>query len=61
MWDLIVSVPDHCLSFYFDVQHVHRIHEEDPFVENRVQNSNSFKSYGNLFMIGTFSYGSNLP
>ena len=20
MWDLIVSVPDHCLSFYFDKQ-----------------------------------------
>ena len=20
MWDLIVSVPDHCLSFYFDVK-----------------------------------------
>ena len=20
MWDLIVSVPDHCLSFYFSVQ-----------------------------------------
>ena len=20
MWDLIVSVPDHCLSFYFDNQ-----------------------------------------
>ena len=19
MWDLIVSVPDHCLSFYFDI------------------------------------------
>ena len=19
MWDLIVSIPDHCLSFYFDV------------------------------------------
>ena len=19
MWDLIVSVPDHCLSFYFDL------------------------------------------
>ena len=19
MWDLIVSVPDHCLSFYFEV------------------------------------------
>ena len=24
MWDLIVSVPDHCLSFYFshDVAHI---------------------------------------
>ena len=22
MWDLIVSVPDHCLSFYFSV-HLH--------------------------------------
>ena len=21
MWDLIVSVPDHCLSFYFDRHH----------------------------------------
>ena len=20
MWDLIVSVPDHCLSFYFPIQ-----------------------------------------
>ena len=20
MWDLIVSVPDHCLSFYFDAK-----------------------------------------
>ena len=20
MWDLIVSVPDHCLSFYFDLE-----------------------------------------
>ena len=22
MWDLIVSVPDHCLSFYFDQMHI---------------------------------------
>ena len=22
MWDLIVSVPDHCLSFYFGFLHV---------------------------------------
>ena len=21
MWDLIVSVPDHCLSFYFAIMH----------------------------------------
>ena len=25
MWDLIVSVPDHCLSFYFDVVARHHI------------------------------------
>ena len=24
MWDLIVSVPDHCLSFYFGLCHFHR-------------------------------------
>ena len=23
MWDLIVSVPDHCLSLYFDYEHLH--------------------------------------
>ena len=23
MWDLIVSVPDHCLSFYFEYIHVY--------------------------------------
>ena len=23
MWDLIVSVPDHCLSFYFIVSTIH--------------------------------------
>ena len=22
MWDLIVSVPDHCLSFYFSAQSI---------------------------------------
>ena len=28
MWDLIVSVPDHCLSFYFshDVAQIQRTH-----------------------------------
>ena len=23
MWDLIVSVPDHCLSFYFPLQNIY--------------------------------------
>ena len=23
MWDLIVSVPDHCLSFYFSLKKTH--------------------------------------
>ena len=22
MWDLIVSVPDHCLSFYFEIKYL---------------------------------------
>ena len=22
MWDLIVSVPDHCLSFYFEISNI---------------------------------------
>ena len=25
MWDLIVSVPDHCLSFYFELQRRRRL------------------------------------
>ena len=34
MWDLIVSVPDHCLSFYFlhakfICAHEHYIHQEN--------------------------------
>ena len=35
MWDLIVSVPDHCLSFYFE--HEKSLGEFQPF--NRTQNS----------------------
>ena len=29
MWDLIVSVPDHCLSFYFE--NITRCREQCPF------------------------------
>ena len=32
MWDLIVSVPDHCLSFYF----------ENPQLRERTKEGNSF-------------------
>ena len=28
MWELIVSVPDHCLSFYFSDQSLRCPHEE---------------------------------
>ena len=33
MWDLIVSVPDHCLSFYFDDNSIknERASMETPF------------------------------
>ena len=26
MWDLIISVPDHCLSFYFSHDEAHLAH-----------------------------------
>ena len=31
MWDLIVSVPDHCLSFYFEslLRHIYHLTERD--------------------------------
>ena len=32
MWDLIVSVPDHCLSFYFVFMHL--IFEIESFIGN---------------------------
>ena len=27
IWDLIVSVPDHCLSFYFDITYMYVLPE----------------------------------
>ena len=27
MWDLIVSVPDHCLSFYFSCENLRQNHK----------------------------------
>ena len=32
MWDLIVSVPDHCLSFYFEVPFAteNKAHKQSP-------------------------------
>ena len=31
MWDLIVSVPDHCLSFYIEMNTLRREHEINMF------------------------------
>ena len=36
MWDLIVSVPDHCLSFYFEVEHNGRTTLKISFVMTRL-------------------------
>ena len=35
MWDLIVSVPDHCLSFYFRKNHSQRWEEDEHISFNR--------------------------
>ena len=40
MWDLIVSVPDHCLSFYFDFDIVNF-----PFLDGDVPHSTSYAVY----------------
>ena len=37
MWDLIVSFPDHCLSFYFVGAHVH-FHTHQPFLKSLEKN-----------------------
>ena len=29
MWDLIVSVPDHCLSFYFEIKRIRAFIREE--------------------------------
>ena len=36
IWDLIVSVPDHCLSFYIEISHMTR-HSSKP---NKLRNVN---------------------
>ena len=33
MWDLIVSVPDHCLSFYFSRDEAHLVHILSPVTD----------------------------
>ena len=39
MWDLIVSVPDHCLSFYFSTQSSQVCHE--PIQEHKHRDLNA--------------------
>ena len=41
MWDLIVSVPDHCLSFYFSTMYwLPKLHKT-PFKARFIANSSS--------------------
>ena len=40
MWDLIVSVPDHCLSFYFGLIHA----QEKRYCQNKTQLHYNFGS-----------------
>ena len=37
MWDLIVSVPDHCLSFYFPI-YIHSMGDLRAFKGSHIQN-----------------------
>ena len=39
MWDLIVSVPDHCLSFYFRICY-YTIQVSDIVLEKKIRNQN---------------------
>ena len=39
MWDLIVSVPDHCLSFYFDSFQFWIIQNDTVYIFSSIWNS----------------------
>ena len=39
MWDLIVSVPDHCLSFYFPSGFSHNTMKQSNLPQNNADNS----------------------
>ena len=50
MWDLIVSVPDHCLSFYFVSSKIYDKRDDFdivnfPFLDGDVPNSTSYGVY----------------
>ena len=36
MWDLIVSVPDHCLYFYFSFEHLPLNTEEHMHIQGKI-------------------------
>ena len=43
MWDLIVSVPDHCLSFYFAAKWIQVCLVERSWLKSKGKNRNVFK------------------
>ena len=45
MWDLIVSVPDHCLSFYFRMQYTYtHVDKNLRHLLNRTQKSDPLRA-----------------
>ena len=52
MWDLIVSVPDHCLSFYFDQIHqlFHNVLSINIILKS-VMDHNSVEKFGKIMCI----------
>ena len=51
MWDLIVSVPDHCLSFYFSYATLKRIKHFRKYTQILLFNNNAdAKAYSFIFI-----------
>ena len=49
MWDLIVSVPDHCLSFYFD-----HLFGKELFIRFT---ASAFRKLSSIYVFSYFPFG----
>ena len=65
MWDLIVPVPDHCLSFYFKNKNMWIViyillnasHTTDMLINNKLCNYKMTKGSKNFFILSVFLAG----